>query len=230
MPVTLLTVRTNVRARLDEAAATFWTDAQLNTWINEGARDVGRRVEIFEKKGTIAVVANTQGYAAPSDVGSRIYRLEWLPTGQTSNYPLEYMDYASADSVWGSQQTVTTGYPLVWTMWGFPGSSNLTITLYPVPSVNGTLNVFYYRLPATAVADGDTVEVPEGWHDLVEMYAEWNALRKDGDKRWIEAKTIYDERLGEMRDLIGTRYTDQGDQMQPYGAGALPYWLYDSGP
>jgi hypothetical protein len=226
MPVTLATVRTNLRARLDEANATYWTDAQLNNWINEGARDVNRQVEVLQKKGTIAVTGGTQAYAAPSDVGSRIYRIEWVPSGQSTSYALEYMDYASADSVWGTQQTVTQGYPLVWTLWGFPGSTNLTITLYPTPSQAGTLNVFYYRLPATAVADGDTVEVPEGWYDLVEMYAEWQALRKDGDQRWLEAKAIYDERLGNMRDLIGTRYTDQGDAIQPYGAGALPYWIY----
>ena len=34
MTVTQLQARTEVRALLDETTAAFWTDAQLNSWIN----------------------------------------------------------------------------------------------------------------------------------------------------------------------------------------------------
>jgi len=43
MTTTLVTMRNDVRAHLDEATATLWTDAQINTWINQGLVDIARR-------------------------------------------------------------------------------------------------------------------------------------------------------------------------------------------
>lgn len=220
---TLLQVRTNLRSKLDETSARFWSDADLTQFINEGARDIVRRSETLQASTSINAVANTQEYTLPSDV-IRIYRVEYSQDGNIF-YPLEYHDFANMDSIWWSQQKTSKGIPTWFTMWGFPPT--LKLVLYPTPSSSTTnaIGVRYYRLPLEATANGDNVEVPEGWHDLVEDYAEYVALRKDHDQRWQEAKQLYEAKMGDMISVT-RRWTDQADAIT-VGTNMVPRWLYD---
>lgn len=222
---TLSDVRTKVRDRLDESTATFWTDAQLNRWINDGMREVARLTETLQTTSDIAVTASDGTYTAPTDA-LRIYRAEFKPTGQSNVYPLEYRDFNTMDEVWWSSQTTTTGTPALFTMWGFVPS--LTIQLYPVPSVAGTLKVFYYKLPTAVSADNDTIECPAGWEDLIVDYAEYNALRKDRDPRWQEAKGLFEQHVDQCTALT-RRWSDQVGSWGVDAPVGLPAWLIDPG-
>lgn len=225
MTRTLAQLVTDTRDRLDEVAATFWTDVQLRKWINDGTREVARRSETLLATKNIAVTAATQSYTGPTDC-IRINRAEWIPTGQTTVYPLEYKDYNGMDAVWWTSQKITQGYPQFFTMWGFPPT--LTITLYPTPSQNGTLKVYYYRQPAdlstTGSDDGTVVDVPEGWWDLIVHYAEFMALRRDRDPRWQEARGIFEDQLAHMIDIT-RRWSDQAGSFEQ-GIAVLPSWLW----
>ena len=52
MARTLALLRGDVRSRLNEATAAFWSDAELTRWINEGASDVARRTESLRTRST----------------------------------------------------------------------------------------------------------------------------------------------------------------------------------
>lgn len=227
MPKTLGTLLTNVRSRLDETTARFWTDAEVRRWIVEAARDVARRAETLLTTQDVTIVAATQEYALATDT-LRVYRAEWEPGGTSLRYPLEYRDFNSMDAVWGISKQVTQGYPYWFTLWGFP--PNLKITFYPKPSVAGKVVVFYYKLPADLATDGtadsSNVDVPEGWWDALELYCEFVALRKDGDPRWLEAKQLYEEKVAELVE-VSRRWSDQADAIQ-YRTALLPAWLYGS--
>ncbi len=216
---------TEVRDRLDEATATFWSDVQLRKWINEACRDVSRRTETLLSTDDVTVTAGTQQYSGPADT-VRVSRAEWRPTDQVTIYPLEYKDYNGMDAIWWTSQAVSSGYPSFFTMWGFPPS--LTLVLYPVPSTGGVCRLFYYRLAAELSTDGTQgsvpVEVLAGWEDLIVDYAEFIALRKDGDQRWQEAKQIYEERL---RDLFenSRRWADAAGSLE-WATQSVPAWLY----
>lgn len=218
---TLADIRTDVRSHLDEATARQWTDTELNRWINEAARDIARRSESLQVTEDVTAVVDQQEYTLPTDV-IRLYRVEWRPDAGGGIYTMEYRDFNSMDSVWWSQQATGSGYPVWFTLWGYPPS--LKLTVYPKPSQAGTFKVFYYGLPADAAADGTTVAVPEGWQDLIALYAEYVALRKDADPRWQEAKGLYEERLGALLDVT-RRWTDQADAVQ-VNQNFVPNWLY----
>ncbi len=222
---TQATYLTNIRAKLDESTSGQWTDAEIRSWINEGARDVARRTETLQSYEEITVTANTQEYTL-NDGCLRVHRVEWRPTASSNVYPLEYRDFNSMDAVWWSSQTTAKGYPTFYTMWGYPPS--LKIVLYPTPSEAGTLKVFFYQtatdLATDGTAAGSTVQVPSGYEDLVEAYAEMVALRKDRDPRWQEARSLYMDSLNGLVER-SRRWTDQGDFIQ-VGNQFLPGWLY----
>lgn len=221
---TLSDTRTDVRAHLNESTARFWTDAQLNVWINEGLRDVARRTETIQTFYTsISAVAGTAEYTLPTNV-LRVHRVEFVPTGNTQVYPVTVTTYDELDSVWGVYPNTVQGIPVYAAMWGFPPL--LKMRLYPVPSQAGTLNVFYYRLPATASADGDTLEILSGYEDLIVLYCEYVAKRKDRDPTWQEAKALYEERVENMIET--TRQWHDQAMTITVGVNAVPRWLYDA--
>lgn len=226
MTTTLLELRTDVRDRLNESAATTnkqWTDTMLTRWINLGLRDVARRAEVVLDRDDIAAVSGTQEYSLPSDL-LRIYRVEYTRTGDNQIYPLEFKDFNNLDGVWWTSQSITEGTPAYFTTWGMSPTAKLKV--YPTPSSAGSFKVFYYRTPTTLVADGDIAEIPEGWADIVVNYCEYVALRRDADPRWQEAKALYEQSLDDMMETT-RRLSDQAGSIETYSGSFIPGWLYN---
>jgi hypothetical protein len=226
MGVTLLTARNNTRALLDEVTAQFWTDAQLNTWLNEACADAQRRAEWKEQTATIPVIPATQTYPAPDQV-LRIHRVTFQPSQQGGNnqntYTLEYRGFMEMDQVWGINQTWPASYPLYYTLWGQPGVGTLQIMTYPVPSNAGNLLVYYFPEITQTLSDTSTLDAPQGFEDMTYDYAMYRALRKDADPRWQEAKATYEDKLVSLIDSSRT-YQDQSGTFAT-GQQALPQWL-----
>ena len=223
MPATLTNLLADTRNRLDEQTANFWQDSELTTWINEALRDIARRTEtILSFNTTVNVVAGTGKYALPADV-IRVHRVEFVPTGQNQVYPLEPRTYGEMDQVWGIQQNRQQSYPSYFVLWGF--SPSITMQVWPVPSQAGNFNIFYYRLPVALAAGGDTAEIPEGWQDLVPLYVEAVAKRKDRDPTWKDAKQVYEDSLTYMINV--TQQLHDQSQMFTRVTGAVPSWLYE---
>jgi len=199
----------DVRSRLDEPSPQFYPDPELRRWINQGARDVARRTETLQTTADITLSPGQQQYVAPIDT-LRIYRIEYRDAGSRVT-PLEYRDYANADSVWWTTQLTTQSTPQMWTAWGFPPT--LKLVLYPIPANPGTsIRVFYYQAPTDLATDGTaantTVPIPSGREELIVDFTEYMALRKARDPRWQEAKGIYDEKVQAMIDQT-RRWSDQ---------------------
>lgn len=222
---TLAELRVQVRDRLDEPSGAFWTDVQINKWVNEGAREVARRAEVLQTRDEIATVSGTQEYTLPSDV-VRVYRVEY-EDASNQIWPLEYRDFNNMDSVWWTRQATTdSSRPYWFTMWGYPPT--LSIVVYPTPNTTAdTIRTFYYSMPATVTQDNATIPCPQGWEDLIVLYAEYVALRKDGDQRWQEAKALFEERLDAMIGLT-RRWSDQAGMVSERNS-FQPAWLYDGG-
>lgn len=222
---TMVEALSSVRSRIDEQNVGFWTDAELIRWINEGQRDVARRVEVLQVfNTTVAAVAGTAKYTLPANV-IRVHRVDFVPTGSTQIYHMESRVYDEMDQVWGINPSTQRSYPDFYVIWGVPGGTGLQMQVYPVPSSAGQFQIYYYRLPVDVVNVGDTLDIPEGWQDLVYLYAEYCAKRKLRDSTWQEAKQLYDDTL--MNLISVTRdYTDNPRTMI-YGGRSTPSWLYE---
>lgn len=220
MTQTLTNLLADVRAHLDESTATEWSDTDLTRWINEGLRDVSRHTETIQDTATIAASVGVQQYALPV-TALRIYRVEWRPTSGSRIVAMEYRDFNNMDAVWWESQTSIQSQPYYFTMWGFPPSLNMVV--YPTPSETGAFKVFYYRVPATLTSGSDVAEIPEGWSDLVVLYCEYIAQRRDRDPRWQEAKALYDAQLEAMLEMT-RRWSDQAGMIVAEN-GPLPYWI-----
>lgn len=219
-----------LRERLREPTAAAWQNTELRRWIMEAARDIARRTKCFEKSGTVAVIANTRTYTAPVDMLiDGIQAAYFTPTGSSQEYPVEYREIASLGHVWLMNGAIDKSYkPDIFTIWGVVPTAS--ILLYPIPNVNGTFTIYYYRLPAdpfatnysSAASDGTTIDIPEGWIDLVYDGAEYRAWRRDRKDNWQEAKQLFEESLNTLANSAGS-HSQQPQFITPYRM-PTPYW------
>lgn len=226
MPHTFTSLLTMTRDRLDEATARQWTDVQLRRWLNDGCKDLARKTEYLTERDTVAAVVSTREYSLDANI-LRVHRVEFTATGDSSTYPLEYVDVMNMDAFGWSARTLTSSHPYLYTIWG--SIPNLKLIVHPGPSIAGNFVVYHYRLPTALATDGtadaSSPEIPDGWDDLLVDYCEFRALRRDRDPRWTEAKAIYDENVTVMFEAT-RRWTDQAGMIVPGGSfGHLPSWL-----
>ncbi len=223
MPTTLATAITNVRYLIDEPSPAFWSNAELTNYINEACKDIARRAETNLTTTTITAVALQQNYTLPDDV-YRLHKVQFLPTGATLNYTLEYRGLMEMDQIWGINKNWPASYPLYYTLWKSP--PEMVMIIYPVTQTAGKFNIFYYRQIVTAVLATPTtssIDVIAGYEDLVYDYAAYRALRKDNNPIWKTHQSVYESKLQDM--IAHTRqFQDQNNYMST-GQGALPFWL-----
>lgn len=227
MAMTLGTAATNLRDRLDEPSAGFWSDAQIRRYINEGCREISRRGEPLRTSTTASVTAGTRDYTGPTDA-ARIHECFYNMTGSSTLYPLEYRDLAALNNIWGTNQSIDRSTPIYWTTWG--SAPTLTIRLWPVPAVNGTLTVYYYKLATELAtngsADSSNLDLPAGWEDLALDWAEYRALIQAKQPALAGlARQTFEQHLADL--LAGTsRYTDQPGSIiyEPAGYDSIWGW------
>lgn len=220
MSRTLGDLRDDLRARLDEVTARFWTDKELNRWLNEGALEIARRGECLADSTTATIAASSGTAALPID-GFRLHRAEFTNDLGVTVYPLEFRDPNEMDQFW-INRTQQQYRPSFLVPEGYP--PNWTASLYPIPASSGTLTVYYYRTPAQALADTDQLDLPSGWEDLAVLYASYVALRKDGSPIWREAKEEFTEKMAAMIDTT-RRFHDQSGFVVGGGGQIQPGWL-----
>lgn len=222
MTVTLTTLLADVRERIDETTANYWNDTALTRWVNEALADVAKRSETLQATASVAVVAGTANYSAPVDT-VRINGMEFTPTGSTQKYPVKPATRQSMENVWGLNQGQLGSYPSFFVPWGF--SPSITLQLFPVPGQNGSLTIYYYKLPAALVNGADIAQIPEGWQDLIPLYVEAVAKRKDHDSTWAEAMEMYETRLRTLTEQLRHLH-DQQEYITSAGGVGVPAWLY----
>ena len=229
MGVTLATATTEVRALLNEATQAYWTDAQLQSWINQGCQDVARRAEILWEEQAISVVPNVQNYSFPPNF-LNAHRAEFTLNGVTGpgaqTFNLDYRGINQMDEVWGILHSLPAAWPQYFTIRG-NSAMGFFLCMYPSPAAAGTLLVYYYRTALVVTNTSEDIDTQAGWEDVVYDYAVMKAFRKAKRPEWQEAMQLYERNLQNLIDHSRNK-TDQGEQMTT-GMPSWPVYAYSEG-
>ena len=82
MAMTRTNLRALVRRHLGETTAAFWTDAELNTWINEAGHDLAFETKSIRATTTFTTTSSTQEYTLSTQISNVVSVFEcWIYVG-----------------------------------------------------------------------------------------------------------------------------------------------------
>ena len=168
--VTPTTIIHNARYYLNEITPSFWTDAELLVWVNQGSSDIASRTRSLEATESISLSALVVEYPI------------------TSNYiDISTVIYNSADNVVKglvrkNPQSIGNipdpGEPVYWYEWNgsigiFPAHSSLSGTATP------SVTAYYVSYPSS-VTTGQAVYTPAVYDRALTMFVVAQAFLKSG--------------------------------------------------
>lgn len=199
----------NVRNMLNQPDSTnsFWSDAELTEYLNEGVRRYFAEVApLFDGQFTtttsLNLVANTETVALPTDCFSvkALYK--------TMNQGYSILKYRN--NILDSYSTTTQSGDSYIPYYYFRGNN---IVLRPVPgaSETGGLLLEYVQFPETMVNGGDslTAQVAPVFKDLIQMYAVTKAKTKESLVTGVDTTALAKSNLTDLymafKESIQTR-------------------------
>ena len=219
--MTLSTMRSEVYNRLGERAG-FYTDAQINLWLNDGMDDIALRLEPKVSSATISTVANTTEYELPSNLISIKTSLflddstdTWREMEETS-----YLELFRENPSWESDTIAQIPFKWYW-------RPEMVIGVYPKPVAATTdgLRIIFTCRPDEMDADADVTTMPDWLDRAVVLYAVFRARLKDrDDQRALVARAEWEKSVDEGGILINKHRKEHAPRLEPKQKGYREWW------
>ena len=173
---TLATLRTKVRRKLDETSADFWSDNDIDDYLNQAYYyywnwAIQAQYRQCLQSTTLNITAGTAEVALPSDF-IKIRLLEKVASDRTIplRFNERYEEQNATSGVGTSTETVFS--------YSFVGSN---IVLQPTPQVTetGGLKITYFYQPTELSDDADTPDLDDFHDNLLIQYAVVQAKEKE---------------------------------------------------
>lgn len=177
--MTFTQLQAEVRARLDEATANFYSDQDVKDALNEAYQEMADESEWYERNATIALTANAVYYdlSSASILTDEFLSLRWCYNTQTTRWlePSSVYDLDRQYRAWEN----TTGAPDYFFMRGL-----WNVGLYPKPAAtSGTVRLYYSAVPAALSAGGDTPSFHQEFHLGLVEYALYDLYGQDAETK-----------------------------------------------
>lgn len=206
-------LKTLISYWVDDLNKTYFTDAQMNVWINMAQKEVQRLLiqageDYYLVTKQCVTSPNQRNYVVPTDM-LQTHRFEIKNSG---TFPNE--NKRTIYPITPQQQDLlphTPGDPAAYYM-----QANQFI-LVPCPgSLTYTMILHYSYRVADLTDDSESPDVPEEYHELVGLYAARDAYIKDGRQAELLEKKIQEyimtiKRDAENRNLDGARMIVETD-------------------
>ena len=185
--------RTAVREMVNEITTAFFTDADLDNWIDDAVRDVCVKTFCSQKIGDVFIISpSTTTYDFPTTVGTST--VQTLAIRALINTANESVPYVSQDLI--GRTPVGT---LCWTVWG------RKIYFGWQPGVNQSVTPYIWTIVG-CTADAAEFAIPQAYHFLIPIYVLYKAYQK---RRSFELSTdIWKQYEGEI-ELINNTLTEK---------------------
>lgn len=222
----LAQLRLEVRRALDGEGDNFWSDGEINDWLNEAAQTMVSIAQAYQLVHQFTTVANQQEYPLPPYVDEifnvKIFNntqrtlekcsvtdIEVQEGGQRTGIPYNFYVNYIAGQVADQQSDGSLTINQVDRQ--DPTEARLVLGLHPVPDSAKTITIYYYGRHFVMHGDRDTPVIPPEFQRGLVAYAA--ALGKEKDSAFPEADrymTKFGEYATKLRDKMISRGIEQG--------------------
>lgn len=169
-------MRAKARILLDESSAVFWSDDEINWYVNIAYKQYYQHLVFSDfnrlrTTGLLSIVSGTETIALPTGCLSAAM-LERV--FDTKTIPLEYKERFEAPNLTSGADT--SYYLPTWTVRG----ANIVLEPTPSASFSNGLKIHYYPEPTEMTVDANTPDAGfiSTWHDMLPVKAA--ILAKEG--------------------------------------------------
>lgn len=211
-------IRTDVRTLLNEPTAGFWTDANLNTYINKANQRVNSIIaatkeDYFTLSATFSTVANTKSYTFPSDCRF-IRRMEHYSVSDPS-YKLKVDELKfPRTEMQGDWPFLEPGMPKRYTVYG------TQFNLEPIPDDIYTMRIYYDSRKDDLALDAESPSSPTDFHDLIVYWTVVLALAQNKESS-DEFVRLFNIRKSELIQFLLSRGSDDIKTVEGYLEGLV---------
>lgn len=212
-------LRTALRSFLNEETAGFWTDAQLNTYINLSNDRVNSiisatREDYFTISATFSTVAGTKSYSFPTDC--RFIRRMEIFDSSDEGYVIK-LDELRWPRIEANGDWLFPNAPAQPKRYVTRGTQ---FDLYPTPDAAYTIRIYYDARPATMDSDADSPTSPSDFHDMVIYWAAMLAKKQneEDDSGFAE---LFNARKVELIQTLINRGGEDATTVEAYLEGII---------
>lgn len=185
-----------VRDRLNESSASFFSDAMIARWINDGENDICIKSLCLESTQSVTTTSGSRVTEVPCITPLFV---EYVPASGTA-IGLKKINPVQI----GREISSTPATPQCWIPWG------AGVLIDPKPAATYNLNVYTSIVPTVLMSDStDEPSIPDYCHDFIIDYAVWRGLMRD--HKFIMAHSIYVNYIKKLMDIrynITSKYSN----------------------
>ena len=213
-------IRALVRQYLNEPLAAFWTDAELDGWINVAVRKATIHIKNtsryhFTTRANFQTVQGQEYYQLPANLKDLKY-VSKITDDQTElplarapwPNPFSWTEDPLPTSTSTSPTDVPAGYWIV-------GAS---IRLLPIATGAITIRLYYEARLINLVSDSDIPTFDEDYHDLAAIWAAINARVKNSEPS-TDLAAILKERRDDLFQDVFHRFPMPAQEVESYLQG-----------
>jgi len=236
--MTLLELRNAVRKRLGETTAAFWTDAEINAYVNQGAKDLSWRTKCLRTTGyisSISCTANTVSacsneYTISTALSTACYAItevyfkedgtDFVRLNPTTREELDVQNPAwqsligytystTASTVTTYNYTSNTSTPTDY----YWSREEDVFGLYPPPDADNSgtnyIKVYYAYTHTDVSTDSASPTIPSGLHPAIIDFATATGLE---DRGWGDrANDFWSKYFKKISDYVTERKNERED-------------------
>jgi hypothetical protein len=195
-------LRSMVRNLLNETSAGFWTDAQLNSYINLSVQRLNSiisatREDYFTVSATFVTTPGTKSYNFPSDC-NYIRRMEIYSTTDSSDIvKIDELKWPRSEAG-GDWPFAQTGQPQRYTIVG------THFDLLPIPDNGYPIRVYYDARKADLSTDAQSPSSPLDYHDMI-VYWDCLLAKKQNEDDDTGFASLFNARKVELIEMLINR-------------------------
>lgn len=145
-------------------------DSDIIRWVNEAQSEINSKNKVLKKRASISAVPQQSAYVLPSSF--KVRQIEGVHYDGSPLKPLTFSQ-AEQDILAYDPKLEQEGIPDSWYEWAGE------ITLWPKPSADNQITVYFTEEPATLTALTDTLSLPDKYFNAIRDYVLAQAYEMD---------------------------------------------------
>lgn len=175
---TVQNVMTVVKRQFGDESGVQLEDSDIINWVNDAQDTIVNRNRVLKAKSTTAITAGQSTVTFP---GLRIIQIESV---HYNGRILPNMSFVEAEQKISTSdpQSSESGTPLFWYEWAG------TMTLWPTPNADGSLDLYYSAFPTRVTGATDSLSLPDKYFEDICRYVMQQVYEMDQDWQGSQAK------------------------------------------